>query len=180
MIITALETLAAGAGWRDFCFVKLSTDAGIVGWSEYVEERNIGITAVIEWLGEEIVGEDPLPFELLCQRLRAITRHVSGGIAAQAIAAVENALLDIKGKVRAPTRPRDHHATPTTLHGRSRLLVPAPWSCLTLSLRADCRSTSGSRWPRSSAAPSAPRSPATGPTPALSESGSTLTSARSR
>ena len=114
MVIAALETLAAGAGWRDFCFVKLSTDVGIVGWSEYVEERNIGITAVIEWLGEEIVGEDPLPFELLCQRLRAITRHVSGGIAAQAIAAVENALLDIKGKVRAP--PCHHHVHPPAPH----------------------------------------------------------------
>eukprot|EP01050_Picozoa_sp_SAG11_P012392 SAG11_NODE_1373_length_5095_cov_3.854484_5_plen_89_part_00 len=45
-----------------------------------------------------MVGEDPLPFEAISQRLRAVTRHVVGGIAQQAIAAVQNALLDIKGK----------------------------------------------------------------------------------
>merc|ERR1719382_826921 len=49
-------------------------------------------------MGELIVGEDPLPYERITQRLRAITRHVSGGLAAQAIAAIENALLDLVGK----------------------------------------------------------------------------------
>ena len=31
----------------------------IVGWSEYIEERNIGVTQVIEWMGELVVGLDP-------------------------------------------------------------------------------------------------------------------------
>eukprot|EP01052_Picozoa_sp_SAG31_P039025 SAG31_NODE_5325_length_2609_cov_2.216733_3_plen_177_part_00 len=70
----------------------------MVGWSEYLEERNIGVTNVIEWVGQLVTGQDPLAFEKLTSQLRAITRHIVGGIAAQAIAAIENAVLDIAGK----------------------------------------------------------------------------------
>jgi L-alanine-DL-glutamate epimerase-like enolase superfamily enzyme len=98
MKIVSVEDLHCGAGWRDFSFLKIVTDTGIIGYSEFLEERNIGITNVILWLGGLIVGEDPLPYEKITQRLKAITRHVSGGLAAQAIAAIENALLDIVGK----------------------------------------------------------------------------------
>ncbi len=104
MIITSVETLRCGAGFRDFCFVKICTDGTspdgkpIVGWSEYLEERNIGITQVIEWMGELVTGQDPLPFEKILSNLRAVTRHVVGGIAAQGIAAIENGILDVVGK----------------------------------------------------------------------------------
>ena len=52
--ITGVETLRCGAGFRDFCFVKMTTDGDmpdaaddsegnkrkpIVGWSEYLEGR---------------------------------------------------------------------------------------------------------------------------------------------
>ena len=37
MKITMLECLHADAGQRDFDFLKISTDAGLVGWSEYNE-----------------------------------------------------------------------------------------------------------------------------------------------
>ena len=33
MKITAVETLACDAGWRNYHFVKVSTDAGVTGWS---------------------------------------------------------------------------------------------------------------------------------------------------
>ncbi|XP_065846450.1 D-galactarolactone cycloisomerase-like [Oscarella lobularis] len=70
----------------------------IVGWSEYIEERNMGVAQVIEWLGSLTIGLNPLPFSKIIAQLRANTRHVAGGIANQAIAAIENALLDIVGK----------------------------------------------------------------------------------
>ena len=76
MIITSVETLRCGAGFRDFCFVKICTDGTspdgkpIIGWSEYLEERNIGITQVIEWMGELVTGQDPLPFEKILSNLR--------------------------------------------------------------------------------------------------------------
>lgn len=108
--ITKIECLRCGAGFRDFCFVKLSTDSTtadaetgegkpLVGWSEYLEERNIGVTQVIEWLGSLLVGQDPRPYQKLVAQLKANTRHIVGGLAAQGIAAVENALLDVVGKV---------------------------------------------------------------------------------
>jgi galactonate dehydratase len=37
MKVTAVETLVCDAGWRNYHFLKLSTDAGIVGWSEFRE-----------------------------------------------------------------------------------------------------------------------------------------------
>ena len=103
--ITAVRTLRCGAGFRDFCFVKIETDGvtpdnkPLVGWSEYLEERNIGITQVIEWMGQLCLGKDPLPYGKIVAQLKANTRHIAGGLAGQGIAAIENGLLDIVGKV---------------------------------------------------------------------------------
>eukprot|EP00039_Didymoeca_costata_P033546 m.42879 g.42879 ORF g.42879 m.42879 type:complete len:442 (+) comp9924_c0_seq2:162-1487(+) len=107
MKITGLEIKKCGAGFRDFCFVKITTDGfmettngkkPIVGWAEYLEERNIGLRQVIEWMGQLIVDLDPLPYMKIITQLKANTRHVPGGIAGQAIGAIENALLDVVGK----------------------------------------------------------------------------------
>ena len=35
--IRSVETLACDAGWRNYHFVKIMTEDGIVGWSEYDE-----------------------------------------------------------------------------------------------------------------------------------------------
>ncbi|MGE4077506.1 MAG: mandelate racemase/muconate lactonizing enzyme family protein, partial [Reyranella sp.] len=35
--IRSVQTLAADAGWRNYYFVKVTTEDGIVGWSEYDE-----------------------------------------------------------------------------------------------------------------------------------------------
>jgi hypothetical protein len=37
MRIASLETLHADGGWRNLDFVKVTTDAGLVGWCEYNE-----------------------------------------------------------------------------------------------------------------------------------------------
>mmetsp|Transcript_40040 Transcript_40040/g.115406 ORF Transcript_40040/g.115406 Transcript_40040/m.115406 type:complete len:434 (-) Transcript_40040:277-1578(-) len=121
MKIASVTDLHCGAGWRDFSFLKIVTDTGLVGYSEFLEERNIGIVDVIRWMGELILGEDPLPYERVTQRLRSITRHISGGLAAQAIAAIENALLDIVGK---------HLGVPVSslFGGPVRTRLPVYWS----------------------------------------------------
>ena len=109
MIITGVKTLRCGAGFRDFCFVKISTDgtttatadqpsSPIVGWSEFLEERNLGLEGAIAWMGGLITGKDPLAYGDIVAQLKANTRHIVGGIANQAIAALENAMLDIVGK----------------------------------------------------------------------------------
>ena len=99
MKITSVESLHADAGQRDFDFLKISTDDGIVGWSEYNESfGGPGVSAVIEKLAPVIVGKDPRAWESLVALMYAVRRPASGGVIQQAIGAIENALLDIKAK----------------------------------------------------------------------------------
>ena len=99
MKIAAIDSLHADAGWRVFSFLKITTDEGIVGWSEYNESYGSkGVTGVIEKLTPIIIGADALAHEAVFAQLYAVTRQAPGGINSQALAAIENALLDIKGK----------------------------------------------------------------------------------
>ncbi|MBM3621035.1 MAG: mandelate racemase/muconate lactonizing enzyme family protein [Alphaproteobacteria bacterium] len=99
MRIVAIEDLHCDAGWRVFSFLKVTTDEGLVGWSEYNESYGSGgLTAVIKRLTRHLIGQDPRPVERISSQLYAITRQAPGGMNAQAIAAIENALLDVKAK----------------------------------------------------------------------------------
>lgn len=99
MKITGCETLHCGAGWRNFSFLKLQTDDGLTGIAEYNESYGSkGLTGVIEALVEAIIGDNPCNHEAISQRLYAMTRQAPGGINQQAMAAIENAMMDIKGK----------------------------------------------------------------------------------
>jgi galactonate dehydratase len=99
MKIAKIEDLHCDAGWRDFSFLKITTDSGIVGWSEYNESfGSAGLTTAIRRMGQTLIGKDPRPTELISATLYATTRQAAGGINQQAIAAIENALLDVKAK----------------------------------------------------------------------------------
>src|SRR5260370_22180912 len=96
MRIARIEDLHCDAGWRVFSFLKVTTDDGIVGWSEYNESYGSkGLSAVIRALGETLIGQDPRPFERITATLSAATRQAPGGMNQQAIAALETPLLDI-------------------------------------------------------------------------------------
>lgn len=99
MKIVKIEDLHCDAGWRVSSFLKITTDDGLVGWSEYMEGYGAqGLTGVIRKLGERLIGQDPRPVERISATLYAATRQAAGGINAMAIAALENALVDIKAK----------------------------------------------------------------------------------
>ena len=99
MKIVRVEDLHCDAGWRDFSFLKITTDEGLVGWSEYNEGYGSGgLTMVIRRLAAGLVGQDPRPIERHVATFHAITRQAPGGLNQQAIAAIENALLDVKAK----------------------------------------------------------------------------------
>src|SRR5258708_11188474 len=99
MKIAKIEDLHCNAGWRDFSFLKITTDDGLVGWSEYNEGYgSAGLTAVIRRMAQDLIGHDPRPIERIMTRQYAITRQSAGGMNAQAMAAIENALLDVKAK----------------------------------------------------------------------------------
>jgi L-alanine-DL-glutamate epimerase-like enolase superfamily enzyme len=97
--VTSIEDLHCDAGWRVLSFLKVTTDEGVVGWSEYNESYgNPGLTAVIRRMAAELVGADPRPVERIDARLVAMSRLVQGGMAQQAVAAIGNALLDVKAR----------------------------------------------------------------------------------
>lgn len=99
MKIAKFEDLHADAGWRTFSFLKITTDEGLVGWSEFNEAQwNPGLTAVIRRLSEHALGKDPRAVGRLGATLTAMTRMAPGGMIQQAIAAIENACLDVKAK----------------------------------------------------------------------------------
>lgn len=99
MKITAIETLRADAGWRMFSFLKVTTSSGITGWSEFNESfGSAGLANVIDALAEPLIGRDPRASEAIVAWLHVATRQARGGLNQQAIAAIENALLDIRGK----------------------------------------------------------------------------------
>ncbi len=99
MNVKSIETLAADAGWRNYYFVKVTTDKGIVGWSEFDEGFGApGVGAVIERLAPRVIGKSVDRHEMVFEDLRCSTRPASGGIVALAMGAIENALLDAKAK----------------------------------------------------------------------------------
>jgi L-alanine-DL-glutamate epimerase-like enolase superfamily enzyme len=99
MKITHVEPLIADAGWRTFSFLKIGTSDGIVGWSEYNEDfGSKGLSHVIRALSPLLIGQDPRRSEAIVARLHVATRQARGGLNHQAIAAIENALFDIRGK----------------------------------------------------------------------------------
>ena len=101
MKIARVETLRADAGWRLFSFLKVTTDEGLVGWSEYSESfGSAGLSGVIESLSPLIIGRDPCAWEEVTAWLHVMTRQSRGGLNQQAIAAIENALLDIAARAR--------------------------------------------------------------------------------
>ena len=97
--IRAVETRHCDAGWRNYHFVKITTEDGVVGWSEYDEHQGaIGVTVVVEKLAPMVVGERVHDTERVYARLHARARQSMSGVMAMGIGAIENALLDAKAK----------------------------------------------------------------------------------
>jgi len=99
MKIAKIEDLHADGGWRTLSFLKITTDEGLVGWSEYSQGFGVGgVTEIIHKFAPLAKTFDPRDVGVLGESLRSHTRIVSGAITHQAVAAIENACLDIKAK----------------------------------------------------------------------------------
>ena len=82
-----------------WCFLKIETDEGIVGWGEPVlEGRAHTVAAAVEELGDYLIGKDPRHIEDHWTVLYRGGFYRGGGIHMSALAGIDQALWDIKGK----------------------------------------------------------------------------------
>jgi galactonate dehydratase len=99
MRITNIETYAVGAGWKNWLFVKVNTDAGIHGIGEGTLNGFIKTTeAGIRELEHLVIGENPLRVRALAKRMLDSVSLDGGHIHRTIIAAIEVACWDILGK----------------------------------------------------------------------------------
>ena len=88
MKIVKLEDFHADGGWDTYSFLKITTDGGVTGWSEFNESRRKGMTALIHGLGATLIGEDPCAIARIDAALYARSRSTAGGLTSHAIAAI--------------------------------------------------------------------------------------------
>ncbi|MGP9784283.1 galactonate dehydratase [Glutamicibacter sp. AOP12-B1-11] len=96
MKITKLTTYMVPPRWL---FLKIETDEGIVGWGEPVlEGRAATVAAAVEELSDYLIGQDPRNIEDLWTVMYRGGFYRGGGIMMSALAGIDQALWDIKGK----------------------------------------------------------------------------------
>ena len=96
MKITKLTTYAVPPRWL---FLKIETDDGIAGWGEpAVEGRAATVAAAVGELSDYLVGKDPRRIEDHWQVMRRGAFYRGGPVLMSAIAGIDQALWDIKGK----------------------------------------------------------------------------------
>ena len=96
MKITRLTTLVVPPRWL---FLKIETDEGVTGWGEpVIEGRAQSVAAVVEELADYLVGRDPRNVEDLWTVMYRGGFYRGGPLHMSAIAGIDQALWDIKGK----------------------------------------------------------------------------------
>ncbi|MBF9222833.1 galactonate dehydratase [Hymenobacter ruricola] len=111
MIITRFTLFQVPPRWL---FLKIETDTGLVGWGEpVIEGKAATVAAAVTELMENLIGKNPLNIEDHWQVMYRGGFYRGGPILMSAIAGIDQALWDIKGKYHnAPI----HHL----LGGRAR------------------------------------------------------------
>jgi L-alanine-DL-glutamate epimerase-like enolase superfamily enzyme len=119
--ITAIEPFVCDGGLREFGFLKVTTDEGIVGWAEtYDWHTSASLATALRVMGRRLIGEDPRRIELMNERIwyggrPGVPERV------KVLAAIDLALWDIKAKwLGVPVY--------ELLGGRFRDRIPLYWS----------------------------------------------------
>lgn len=96
MKITKLTTYIVPPRWL---FVKVETDEGISGWGEpIVEGRALTVEAAVHELSDYLIGKDPFLIEDHWNVMYRGGFYRGGAVHMSAIAGIDQALWDIKGK----------------------------------------------------------------------------------
>jgi galactonate dehydratase len=96
MKITALELFSVPPRWL---FLKISTDEGIHGWGEPVVEGHAHtVKAAVREAADYLIGRDPDHIADIWQTLYRARFYRGGAVMLSAMAGIDQALWDIKGK----------------------------------------------------------------------------------
>lgn len=96
MKIASVQTYLIRPRWG---LVEITTDDGYTGWGEAViEGRASTVAACVEELTEYLIGKDPMRIEDIWNTLYRAGFYRGGPILMSAIAGIDQALWDIKGK----------------------------------------------------------------------------------
>jgi galactonate dehydratase len=97
MKITKLTTFVVPPRWL---FLKIETDEGVTGWGEpVVEGRAETVAALVAELADYLIGKDPSAIEDHWTVLYRGGFYRGGALHMSALAGIDQALWDIKGKV---------------------------------------------------------------------------------
>ena len=94
--VTKLETFVLKSSW---VFVKISTDAGIVGWGEMLKDDAKACAAGAQEVGRYLVGQDPCRVVFHWQAIHRGAFYRGGPVKTAILSGIDQALWDIKGKV---------------------------------------------------------------------------------
>lgn len=102
--ITGLKTfgvtIPGAPADRPYVFVKLETNAGLVGWGEGTLEGKAGaVLACINDFRDFLIGADPVPVEHHWQSMYVHSFYRAGPVIGSAISALDQALWDLRGKI---------------------------------------------------------------------------------
>lgn len=96
MKIISFTTYVVPPRWL---FLKIETDAGVTGWGEpVIEGRALTVEAAVKELGDYLIGKDPRLIEDHWTVMHRGGFYRGGPILMSAIAGIDQALWDIKGK----------------------------------------------------------------------------------
>lgn len=96
MKITKVNTYLVRPRW---CFVEIQTDEGFTGWGEpVIEGKAQTVQSCVEEMTEYLLGKDPMRIEDLWSTLYRAGFYRGGPVLMSAIAGIDQALWDIKGK----------------------------------------------------------------------------------
>ncbi len=96
MKINSLELFTVPPRWL---FLKVTTDDGLEGWGEPIVEGQAGtVRGAVEDMADFLIGRDPRQIEDIWQTLFRARFYRGGPVMMSAIAGVNQALWDIKGK----------------------------------------------------------------------------------
>jgi len=93
--VTKIETFVLKSSW---VFVKISTDAGIVGWGEMLKDDAKACAAGALEVGHYLIGQDPLKVVHHWQAIHRGAFYRGGPIKTAISSGIDMALWDIKGK----------------------------------------------------------------------------------